>query len=132
MMKRVLKYPYVQVKMEIVNFPLIYRCRAETEQADNTIELLKSIEENIKRLTGKQPTTVINNLHRSKMDADANVNEATFQESLAKTAWNEYQNCIKKAEDVIKGDGGFETLGLFIEIHGHEHSKEWTELGKFY
>ena len=72
---------------------------------------------------GEYPYVVINNLHRSKLDANRDKPEATFGEEVPEVAWNEYHNFIDRAKAEISEPG------LFIDVHGHGHANNWAELG---
>ena len=72
---------------------------------------------------GEYPYVIINNLHRSKLDANRDKPEATFGEEVPEVAWNEYHNFIDRAKAEISGPG------LFIDVHGHGHDNNWAELG---
>ena len=69
---------------------------------------------------------VYSRLHRSKLDANREINEATFNVPDAKRAYKDYHGFIKKARDAIGHHG------LILDIHGQGHKPclgERTELG---
>ena len=72
---------------------------------------------------GEYPYLVVNNLHRSKFDANRDKPEATFGESVPERAWEEFHAYIDRSKAEIGG------RGLFIDIHGHGHPNNWAELG---
>lgn len=88
-----------------------------------TKEIAARLADELKILTGKRPHLIMNDLHRIKMDGDAEVNEATFGVSEAVTAYNEYHGFIAQARSAIGGPG------LLIDIQGHSHTQTWIELG---
>ena len=66
---------------------------------------------------------VICHLHRSKLDANREINEATFGVQDAEDAWYEYHGFIRDAKRQINGSG------ILFDIHGHSHPEDWIELG---
>ena len=72
---------------------------------------------------------VINNLHRKKLDANREINEATFGNPTATAAYNEFQQCIETASTAVESDASQSHTGLFIDIHGQAHSHGMQELG---
>ena len=71
----------------------IFRCGATTVRDSFTQELTRLIREDLFELTGSYPTMVINLLSRVKLDANRDINEATFGEEGAVLAWEEYHRC---------------------------------------
>ena len=70
------------------------------------------------------------NLHRRKLDANRELNEATFNVPDAKRAYKDYHGFIKKAINAIGHD--HDHHGLILDIHGQNHTTcvgERTELG---
>ena len=92
-----------------------------------TQELTDLIAEYLFDKTGFRPTVVVNLLARVKLDANREINEATFGEALAVEAWEEFNRCINESKAQIEGSFG---SGLFLDIHGHGHPNVWAELGK--
>lgn len=72
---------------------------------------------------GFRPHVVYNNLHRSKLDANREINESTLNVPDAITAYHNYTNFINKAKSAISG------RGLLLDVHGHGHTLQRTELG---
>ena len=62
-------------------------------------------------------------IRRSKLDANREINEATFNVPDAGRAFQDYHNFIRKARSAISG------AGLLLDIHGQAHKRERTELG---
>ena len=98
-------------------------CDAKTTKDAYTKELSIAVADELETLAGSRPHVVINHLHRKKLDANREVNEATFGDSDATTAYNEYFDYI----DDAKTDVG---TGLLLDMHGQSHSEGWVELGK--
>ena len=70
-----------------------------------------------------RPHVVYNILKRSKLDTNREINQATFNVPDAKKAYHDYTNFINKALSAIPG------RGLLLDIHGHGHKLQRTELG---
>lgn len=100
------------------------RCGATTVKDLNTQELMSELRQALcDRFGGLCPGSVMNLLHRIKLDPNREVNEATFGVPLAVEAFNEYHANIAQERANIAGPG------LYIDIHGHGHSIQRAELG---
>lgn len=99
------------------------KCKTSSKKDAWTKGIALELAKNLKRLTGHQPHVIINELHRSKMDANRELGEATFYQPLSVKAYNEYHRFAAKAKASITGNG------LFLDIHGQTHSKGWHEFG---
>lgn len=64
-----------------------------------------------------------NLLTRSKLDANREISEATFNASDAMKAYQDYSNFICKARSTIPG------RGLLLDIHGSADREKRTQLG---
>lgn len=91
-----------------------------------TLEIGLGIRDVIYRLTGHYPYVIINNLHRTRLDPNRNVDEAADGNQDAEKAWHRYQGFIDSASALVTGEFG---KGLFIDLHGHRHLIRRTELG---
>ena len=91
-----------------------------------TRELSLEIADALFQLTGCHPHLVINNLHRSKLDANRNLWEATLGNPDAIKAWNDFHDFILYAKSESHKSFG---KGLYLDIHGHGHSIQRLELG---
>lgn len=91
-----------------------------------TQELSRAIIENIHLKTGCYPHVIMNRLHRSKLDANREIIEATQGNSLAEEAWLFYHETIDFAKDLVTSNY---SKGLFIDLHGHAHTNQRLELG---
>lgn len=87
-----------------------------------TLELADALE----ALTGQRPIVVINNLHRSKLDANREIVEAAEGNTRAEEAWEDYHSAIAEARDEVVAR---HEAGLFLDVHGHAHANDWLELG---
>ena len=70
------------------------RCGAVTVRDAYTQELTRQLYDDITALTGRSPTMVINLLARVKLDANRDINEATFGEAVAIEAWEEFHRLV--------------------------------------
>jgi len=91
-----------------------------------TIEIGIGIREVIHRMTGYYPFIIVNNLHRTRLDPNRNIEEAATGNSNAEAAWHQFQDYIDSARAQVTRDFG---KGLYIDLHGHRHIIKRTELG---
>jgi len=91
-----------------------------------TIEIGLGIRDAIHRMTGHYPYVIINNLHRTRLDPNRNIEEAADGNKEAGKAWHRFQGYIDSASALVTAE--FEK-GLFIDLHGHRHKIRRTELG---
>jgi hypothetical protein len=80
----------------------------------------------IKNKTGCYPHAVINRLHRRKLDGNREIIEAANGNTNAENAWYEFHNFTESAKKSVTESFG---KGLYLDIHGHSHSKQRLELG---
>jgi len=93
----------------------------------NTQELVRAIQTQYFRLTGKYPHIVINRLHRSKLDANRDRAEATCDDPRAGVAWTEWHAMIDIARAAALQNGGGKAW--YMDVHGHTHPAQRLELG---
>lgn len=91
-----------------------------------TLEIGLGMRDVIYRMTGHYPYVIINNLHRTRLDPNRNIEEAAGGNQEAEKAWNRFQGYIDSASALVTGEFG---KGLFIDLHGHRHLIKRTELG---
>ena len=91
-----------------------------------TIELTMEIATAIYNKTGCYPHVVINHLHRIKLDANRDIQEAALGNPEAERAWSDFHKFIDASKSQINENSG---KGLFLDIHGHGHSIQRIELG---
>ena len=96
------------------------------ERDDNTDILIREIQAEIFNLTGCYAHIIINNLHRSKLDPNRQIFEATCGDDDAEDHWNAFQNFIDQASASVETNWG---KGLYIDLHGQSHSIARIELG---
>ena len=90
-----------------------------------TIELAEAIIAEFAK-EGYRPYIVINKLHRSKMDANRNRNEATCGDSNAQKVLDLFHEKITSSHTAVSSQ--FQK-GLYLDLHGHGNSKQRVELG---
>ncbi|KAB8153664.1 DUF5011 domain-containing protein [Kordia sp. TARA_039_SRF] len=96
------------------------------ERDDNTDILVREIQKEIFQLTGCYAHVIINNLHRSKLDPNREINEATCGNANAADHWNAFHNFIDQASASVEANWG---KGLYIDLHGQSHSIPRIEAG---
>ena len=102
---------------------IMKKCRARTVADSYTKEISQELANEITILTGIKPHLIINELHRSKFDGNREIHEATFDEPNAVEAYHDYHDTIAQVKRTIT------KRGLFLDIHGWIHEKEWVGLG---
>lgn len=92
----------------------------------NTAELTRAVADALEARTGARPHVIINRLHRSKLDANREIEEAAQGSPFAALAWAEYHDFIEEARTLVETSWG---AGLFFDMHGHGHPIQRLELG---
>ncbi|AXG71264.1 pesticidal crystal protein Cry22Aa [Kordia sp. SMS9] len=96
------------------------------ERDDNTDILVREIQKEIFELTGCYAHVIINNLHRSKLDPNRDINEATCGNANAADHWNAFHGFIDQASASVETNWG---KGLYIDLHGQSHAIPRIEVG---
>lgn len=91
-----------------------------------TQELAELLLDKIKDYTGCDAHVVINQLKRTKLDANRAIEEAALGNAEAELAWNEYHGFMDSAKVDVSRNWG---RGLVIDLHGHGHDIQRLELG---
>lgn len=91
-----------------------------------TQELAREIRSAFVKQTGCYPHVVYNLLHRKKLDMNRNLVTATDSNSALDTYWTDYHEFIDSAKTSILRQSN---KGLFIDLHGHGHTKQRIEYG---
>lgn len=107
----------------------LFRCRVTRDNDLRTQEMAALVAEHLHGLTGLSPTTVYSDLHRSKLDPNRAEPEATLNVSQALAAYRAYHACIQEAVQRIQESG--HGYGIVVDIHGHGHPMNWTEIGVY-
>ncbi len=92
----------------------------------NTIELSRAISTAMTNRSARAPHLVIVHLRRTKLDANRDITEAAAGNADAIQAWNEYHAFIEQAMAAVQQRSG---TGVYIDLHGHGHTKQRLELG---
>ena len=92
----------------------------------NSLELTLEMRQALIDLTGQAPHVILSHLHRVKLDANREIEEAAQDSPYAEQAWMEFHDWIVTARATVSADFG---RGLFFDIHGHGHDIERLELG---
>ncbi len=82
----------------------------------NTKELTLAIKNAFLLKLGKTPYVIINNLKRTKFDANRDSIEGAQGNLYARRAWEEFHYYINESKKMIQHDFNY---GLFLDIHGH-------------
>tara|TARA_B100000214_G_scaffold147293_1_gene105265 strand:- start:226 stop:1218 length:993 start_codon:yes stop_codon:yes gene_type:complete len=82
----------------------------------NTIELAKALRNYFIFNYGDSPYLIINNLKRTKLDANRDIVEAAQGNIYSERAFNEFHHYIRSARDDILKDN---PSVLLLDIHGH-------------
>ena len=90
-----------------------------------TLEMARALADSLNALTGKQVHLITCLLHRSKLDANRDLDEAAQGNGYAGTAWTEYHNFINVAKEKVTEEFGH---GLYIDLHGQSRRPR-IELG---
>ena len=86
-----------------------------------TLDLGLVIIESMTKYKNMQPYCVINNLKRSKLDPNRDIQNGAQDNAEVVQAFQNYHNFIRKAKTRFK-------RGLLIDLHG-QHTTQVTELG---
>lgn len=91
-----------------------------------TQEIGRGISSSFYEQTGCYPNVIINLLHRRKLDANRDIENATGGVMVLEDAWFAYHNFIESAKVKIVEDYD---RGIFIDLHGHGHDIQRIEMG---
>ena len=94
-----------------------------------TDDLTHRLHSEIYNLINDWPKIVINNVHRKKLDANRERDEATFGEEIPGMVYDLYHSNISVGVSMFGGEPG-----IIFDIHGYsnENERDWTMLGKMY
>lgn len=101
-------------------------CPVSTLKDLKTSEFAAALSTHLATLTGGTPHVVENHLHRSKLDANRDVDEAAQGNIDAETAYMEYFDFVRTSTTALQSDCG---VGVVFDIHGHAHPEQLVELG---
>lgn len=89
---------------------------------DLTLEISNALYEK----TGIRPHVIVNDVARSRMEPNRDLNETYHKSEAANELWKEYHAFLKGAQTMVAKNVG---KGLFIDMHGHGHTKQRIEVG---
>jgi hypothetical protein len=89
-------------------------------------ELAAELSAEIERLTGHPVHLIVNQLHRSKMDANRSRWEGTRGDPLATQAWEEYHGFLLAAKQAVVEQCG---RGLLLDLHTNGRDGYQIEFG---
>ncbi len=89
-------------------------------------ELAAELSAEIERLTGRPVHLIINQLHRSKMDANRSRQEGARGDALATQAWEEYNGFLLTAKQAVADQCG---RGLLLDLHTNGRAGYLIEFG---
>jgi len=102
-------------------------CKVVVIPDGNTFNMAKTVREVFIQRTGKTPHLIVNRLHRSKLDANRDIENAAQNSREAQEAWREFHDSINKAKESIGGEPA-----LLLDFHRQRHGLQTTELGYVY
>lgn len=108
------------------NTPNTSTCPIRTLSDTNTDDVATEMAAALERLTSRRPHVVFVHLHRSKLDANREADEAAQGDADALQAYNEYFAFVDEAVASVQAGCGF---GLVVDVHGQAHSHQNIELG---
>ena len=91
-----------------------------------TLELARLVTDSFATRTGHRPHLVLNLLHRSKLDANRDMLEATARNQMLEPTWHWLHASIDSAKAAAIRQAG---RGLVIDLHGHAHKIDRVEVG---
>lgn len=100
----------------------VYDVDVCVEEDSNTLELALLVRTEIEKLTNSKSHLIACNLHRSKIDMNRDVIEATLNSKERLRAYDEFHGFVETAKKLI-------SRGIIFDIHGQAHPEEWVELG---
>jgi hypothetical protein len=92
----------------------------------HTTELARLVADSFATRTGHRPHLVLNLLHRSKLDANRDMLEATAGNHVLEPTWNWLHASIDSAKAAAIRQAG---RGLVIDLHAHAHKIDRVEVG---
>jgi N-formylglutamate amidohydrolase len=89
-------------------------------------DLVLQISDALYQKTGLRPHVIINDVARSRMEPNRDLNETYHKSEAANDLWKEYHAFLKGAQQMVQNNVG---KGLFLDMHGHGHTKQRIEVG---
>lgn len=102
-------------------------CKGAVVVTDSkTIELVKEIEKAFLAKYNGRPFIIICNLSRKMLDQNRDIEEGTCGNEMMRKPWNQFHNYIDTALALATKKFG---KAIYIDLHGHGHTKQRLELG---
>ncbi len=105
---------------------ILFRTYGVTTQDRLTQELARAVAAALVDRGGGRPHLIINRLHRNRLDANREIEEAAQGSVYAEWAWAEHHGFIDAAKQKVVERYG---RGLYLDLHGHGHDIQRLELG---
>lgn len=99
---------------------------AVTVTDSKTIELVKEIEKAFLEKYNARPFIIISNLSRKNVDQNRAIQEGTCSDKSMEKPWNQFHDYIDTAIVLATKKFG---RAIYIDLHGHGHTKQRLELG---
>jgi uncharacterized protein YwbE len=103
-----------------------FRTYGVTTQDRQTQELARAVAAALFGRSDGRPHLIINRLHRNRLDANREIEEAAQGSVYAEWAWAEHHGFIDAAKQKVVQQYG---RGLYLDLHGHGHDIQRLELG---
>ena len=102
-----------------------------TETDSRTITLAELIDVEITKLTGRYSHLIYSNIKRDRVDLNRSIEDGVPYGNgvpipISLQIYNEYHQYLRSATNKVAADFG---CGLVIDVHGHSHSVQQTEIG---
>ena len=108
------------------NMPVRTHANAVTVRDLYLTDVTEKVANAIYQRTGVRPHVLINYVERARMEPNRALAEAYHQSEEANQLWREYHAFLKGATDMVAKNVG---KGLFLDMHGHGHTKHRVEVG---
>lgn len=92
----------------------------------HSLEYALEVADHLYDLTGHRPHIIINHLHRIKLDANRDLEEAAQGDPWAEQAWREFHAFIDDAEATVAAQYG---RGLYLDLHSNVYVLDEIQLG---
>lgn len=102
-------------------------CKGAVTVTDSkTIELAKEIEKVFLEKYNARPFIILSNLSRKHLDQNRDIDEATCGNKALEKTWHQFHDNIDTAIALATKKFG---KAIYIDLHGHGHTKQRLELG---
>ena len=102
-------------------------CKGAVTVTDSkTIELVQEIEKAFLAKYKARPYIIISNISRKNVDQNRDIEEGTCGNKIMEKPWNQFHDYIDTA--IVLATKKFGKV-IYIDLHGHGHTKQRLELG---